>query len=100
MDLLTLEGMVEDIIFRNEVNTYTVATLNTSDGKATIVGYVPFINIGETMKVEGDWIYHPTYGEQLQISSISLVVPSTVNGIEKYLSSGLIPYIGPKTAKK
>ena len=100
MDLLTLEGMVEDIIFRNETNTYTVATLNTSDGNATIVGYVPFINIGETMKVEGDWIYHPTYGEQLEISSISLVVPSTVNGIEKYLSSGLIPYIGPKTAKK
>lgn len=54
MDLLTLEGMVEDIIFRNETNTYTVATLNTSDGNATIVGYVPFINIGETMKVEGD----------------------------------------------
>lgn len=100
MDLLTLEGMVEDIVFRNETNTYTVATLDTSDGKATIVGYVPFINIGETMKVEGDWIYHPIYGEQLEISTVSIIVPSTVNGIEKYLSSGLIPYIGPKTAKK
>ena len=46
--MLTLEGMVEEIIFRNELNSYTVATLDTSDGKATIVGYIPFINIGET----------------------------------------------------
>lgn len=98
--MLTLEGTVEDIIFRNELNTYTVASINTSDGKATIVGYIPFINIGETVKVEGEWVYHPNYGEQLEISNISIVVPSTINGIEKYLSSGLIPHIGPKTAKK
>ena len=92
--------MVEDIIFRNENNLYTVATLNTQDGKATIVGYIPFINIGETIRAEGEWIYHPSYGEQLEISNVSLVVPSTLNGIEKYLSSGLIPHIGPKTAKR
>lgn len=92
--------MVEDIIFRNETNSYTVATLDTADGKATIVGYIPFINIGETIRAEGEWIYHKTYGEQLEISNVSLVVPSTLNGIEKYLSSGLIPYIGPKTAKR
>ncbi len=98
--MLTLEGMVEDIIFRNENNLYTVATLNTQDGKATIVGYIPFINIGETIRAEGEWIYHPSYGEQLEISNVSLVVPSTLNGIEKYLSSGLIPHIGPKTAKR
>ena len=98
--MLTLEGMVEDIIFRNESNSYTVATLDTTDGKATIVGYIPFINIGETLRAEGEWIYHPNYGEQLEISNVSIVVPSTLNGIEKYLSSGLIPYIGPKTAKR
>ena len=74
--------------------------LDTSDGNATIVGYIPYINIGETIKVEGEWIYHPTYGEQLEISNVSIVVPSTINGIEKYLSSGMIPHIGPKTAKK
>ena len=100
MALLTLEGMVEDIKFRNESNSYTVATLDTTDGKATIVGYIPFINIGDTLKVEGEWIYHPVYGEQLDISNAYTVVPSTINGIEKYLSSGLIPYIGPKTAKR
>lgn len=98
--MLTIEGVVEDIKFRNESNTYTVAILDTPDGKATIVGYIPIINIGETLKAEGEWVYHPSYGEQLEITSVSIVVPSTVNGIEKYLSSGLIPYIGPKTAKK
>ncbi len=98
--MLTLEGVVEDIIFRNETNLYTVAILDTQDGNATIVGYIPFINIGETIRAEGEWIYHPNYGEQLEISNVSLVVPSTLNGIEKYLSSGLIPHIGPKTAKK
>lgn len=92
--------MVEDIIYRNESNTYTVATLETTDGNATIVGYIPFINMGETLRVEGEWIYHSTYGEQLEIQNVSIVVPSTINGIEKYLSSGLIPYIGPKTAKR
>ena len=98
--MLKLEGVVEDIIFRNEVNSYTVAVLDTTDGKATVVGYAPFINIGETINVEGDWVYHPIYGEQLEFSNISLVVPTSINGIEKYLSSGLIPYIGPKTAKR
>lgn len=98
--LLTLEGTIEDIIFRNEVNSYTIARIDTSDGPATIVGHIPFIDLGETVKVEGEWIYHPTYGEQLEISTISIVVPSTRDGIEKYLASGLIPNIGPKTAKK
>lgn len=100
MVLLTLEGTIEDIIFRNDINTYTVAKLETKDGEATIVGYIPVINVGEAVKVEGKWIYHNTYGEQMEVSSVIPIVPSTVDGIEKYLASGIIPYIGPKTAKK
>lgn len=98
--MLILEGVIEEIRFRNEANGYTVAKLNTSDGPVTIVGNTPFINLEETVKVEGEWIYHPTYGEQLSFTSISTVVPSTLKGIENYLSSGLIPHIGPKTAKR
>ncbi|HLR34029.1 MAG TPA: ATP-dependent RecD-like DNA helicase [Tissierellales bacterium] len=98
--LLTIEGTVEEIIFRNESNGFTVALLETTDGVITIVGSVPILNMGETVKVEGEWIYHPNYGEQVQIKNISTVTPATLNGIEKYLSSGLIPQIGPKTAKK
>ncbi len=98
--MLVLEGVIEEIRFRNESNGYTVAKLNTSDGDITIVGNTPFISLEETVKVEGEWIYHPTYGEQLAFTSIFTVVPSTLKGIENYLSSGLIPHIGPKTAKK
>lgn len=98
--LITIEGTIEEVIFRNESNGYTVAILESTDDVATIVGYIPFVNIGETIKVEGEWMNHPNYGEQIKIENVSTVVPATLNGIEKYLSSGLIPYIGPKTAKK
>jgi len=97
--LLKLEGTIEDIIFRNESNGYTVAKLNTSDGLVTIVGNVALINLEELVEVEGDWVYHNTFGEQLNFSSIKTIVPSTLKGIENYLASGLLPYVGPKTAK-
>ncbi|WP_077369554.1 SF1B family DNA helicase RecD2 [Anaerosalibacter sp. Marseille-P3206] len=98
--MISIEGTIEEVIFRNETNGYTVAILESTDDVVTIVGYIPFVNIGETIKVEGEWMNHPNYGEQIKIENISTVVPATLNGIEKYLSSGLIPYIGPKTAKK
>lgn len=98
--MLSIEGVIEDVIFRNESNGYTVAKLNTSDGLVTIVGNAAIINLEESVRVEGEWIYHPTYGEQLTFTSIETLVPSTLKGIESYLSSGLIPHIGPKTAKK
>lgn len=97
---MLLEGVIEEVRFRNESNGYTVAKLNTSDGPITIVGNTHFINLEETVKVEGEWIYHPTYGEQLSFTTLEVVVPSTLKGIENYLSSGLIPHIGPKTAKR
>lgn len=97
--MLKLEGTIEDIIFRNESNGYTVAKLNTSDGLVTIVGNVALINLEELVEVEGDWVYHNTFGEQLNFSSIKTIVPSTLKGIENYLASGLLPYVGPKTAK-
>lgn len=97
---MILQGTIEEIRFRNESNGYTIAQLNTSDGLVTIVGNAAIINLEESVEVEGDWIYHDTYGEQLSFSSIKTLVPSTLRGIENYLASGLIPHIGPKTAKK
>ena len=98
--MLIIEGTIEDIVFRNESNGYTVAKLNTSDGEVTIVGNAAIINLGEAVKVQGDWIYHPTYGEQLNFKTMETLVPSSLKGIESYLSSGLIPHVGPKTAKR
>jgi len=100
MKLVAVVGTVAEIIYRNEKNGYTVLSLETDNDLITIVGYMPVINMGETIKVEGEWTFHSIYGEQLKISNISTVVPSTLNGIEKYLSSGLIPNMGVKTAKK
>lgn len=97
---MVIEGVIEEIKFRNETNGYTVGRLSTSDGEITIVGYAAFINLEETVSLEGEWIYHNRYGEQFSFSSINTVVPSSIKGIENYLSSGLIPNIGPKTAKK
>lgn len=97
--LLVVEGIIEDIIFRNEDNGYTVAKLNTSDGLITIVGNAAIINIDEMVEVEGEWIYHRTFGEQIEFTSIKTTAPSSLKGIENYLSSGLLPHVGPKTAK-
>jgi exodeoxyribonuclease V alpha subunit len=97
---VVIEGVIEEIKFRNESNGYTVGKLITSDGDITIVGYAAIINIDETVSLEGEIIYHKKYGEQFSFSSIHTVTPSTLKGIENYLSSGLIPNIGPKTAKK
>ena len=97
--MLTIEGVIEDIIFRNEENGYTVAKLSSSDGSVTIVGNAAFINIDEMVEVTGEWIYHDKFGEQLQFETIKTTIPSTLKGIEKYLASGILPYVGPKTAK-
>lgn len=91
---------MEEIIFKNESNGYTVAILEAEEDSITIVGYTPFVKVGETIRVVGDFVYHPNYGEQIEIENISTITPATLNGIEKYLSSGLIPYVGEKTAKR
>ncbi len=97
---MVIEGVIEEIKFRNESNGYTVGRLNTSDGDITVVGYAAIVNVDETVSLEGEFVYHNKYGEQFNFSSIHIIVPSTLKGIENYLSSGLIPNIGPKTAKK
>ena len=97
---MVIEGVIEEIKFRNETNGYTVGRLSTSDGEITIVGYAAFVKLEETVSLEGELIYHNRYGEQFSFTSINTVVPSTLKGIENYLASGLIPNIGPKTAKK
>ncbi|MDW2003777.1 helix-hairpin-helix domain-containing protein, partial [Vibrio sp. 2304] len=95
-----IEGTVEDIIFRNEENGYTVARLVTSDGPVTFVGKTYFIKKDQFVELEGEWIYHDKFGEQFQFTNIKEKLPSTINGIESYLASGLIPHIGKATARK
>ncbi|MDI6617522.1 MAG: ATP-dependent RecD-like DNA helicase [Clostridiales bacterium] len=98
--MFEFEGTIDTIIYTNESNGYTVAKLKNKDQMVTIVGYLPLINEGENIKVGGEWVRHPEYGQQLKVESYSEIVPTSENGIQKYLSSGLIHGIGPVTAKK
>ena len=102
----TLDGSVENIVFRNEDNHYTVARfrLNDSgrlfrDDLMTIVGMLPGVHVGELLSVEGEWEKDPKYGRQLHVTNFVQRLPASVEGITRYLGSGLIKGIGPKKAQ-
>lgn len=94
------EGRVIDIIFQNEENGYTVAEVESNKDIFTIVGVIPYINIGINLKLQGEWVIHPQFGQQFKVDFSEEIMPDTAAGIEKYLSSGFIKGIGPSTAKK
>jgi len=99
----TLEGTIERITFHAEDTGYTVAKLRAKKAgpePVTIVGTVAEIHPGEAVRLEGHWTTHPQYGRQFRIVGYKTVYPSTVEGIRKYLGSGLIKGIGPVTAKR
>ncbi len=98
--MLEIEGMITDIIFRNEENGYTVSKFETDDGEITVVGILPATELNKNFTLKGEIVYHDRYGEQFKIYTASISMPKTKSGIIKYLSSGLIPHIGEKTAQK
>ena len=100
MDFVEIEGTIEDIIYKNESNGYTVCELRGEKDTVTAVGYMPFVNAGETLKVSGKWVTHPDYGEQLKVELYEKVLPQTVDAIAKYLASGIVKGVGPATAEK
>ena len=95
-----LEGFIEDIKFKSEETGYTVAKLNYKNTSINIVGIMPFISEGQHVKLSGEWKVHQKFGEQFNVSEFEEIVPTSIEGIEKYLSSGIIRGIGPVTAKK
>jgi len=95
-----IKGEVQDIIYKNEINSYTIATFKTSEEETTVVGYLPFINSGDTLKVNGVFIEHQEYGRQFKIETFEKIMPQTLDALERYLANGTIKGIGPATAKK
>lgn len=95
-----LEGFIEDIKFKSEETGYTVAKLNYKNTSINVVGIMPFISEGQHVKLSGEWKVHQKFGEQFNVSEFEEIVPTSIEGIEKYLSSGIIRGIGPVTAKK
>lgn len=97
-----LVGYVERITFQNNENGYTVAHLQQPNKKdlVCIVGTMPNLRPGETVRCDGEWKMHLLHGRQFEVASYELERPSDLAGILKYLSSGLIRGIGPKFAEK
>ena len=95
-----LQGMVSDIVFKNEENGYTIASLANENDEITIVGCMPTLSVGESIEIEGKWVNHKIYGSQFEVKSFMPVTPSSLEGIYVYLSSGMIHGIGEKMAKR
>ena len=97
---MKLIGQIDEIIFQNEVNSYTIATLETEEELFTIVGYLPFVQVGDSIEAEGKIVIHQEYGEQFKVDTFEKIMPQTLDALEKYLANGIIKGIGPATAKK
>ena len=93
-------GEIRDIIYKNEINSYTIAEFETDDEATTIVGYLPFINTGDTIKAIGKFVEHKEYGRQFKVDTFEKMMPQTLSAIEKYLGNGNIKGIGEALAKR
>ncbi|MFE8946445.1 ATP-dependent RecD-like DNA helicase [Streptomyces sp. NPDC007856] len=101
--LATLEGVLERITYANEENGYTVARVDTGRGGGdllTVVGALLGAQVGESLRMEGRWGSHPQYGKQFHVENYTTVLPATVQGIRRYLGSGLVKGIGPVFADR
>ncbi len=98
----TLEGTLERITFHSESDGYTVARL-IPRGKTylvTVVGKLLGVKVGETLELQGRWVNHAQHGRQFEVTGFRTILPATVEGIRRYLGSGLIKGIGPVTARR
>ena len=95
-----LKGYVDHIRFRNEDNGYTVLSLDVDGDEETVVGSFPFLNDGEYISLEGDYVDHPVHGPQFQMRTYEIVAPDDIDSMERYLGSGAIKGVGPALAKR
>ncbi|MFD5032133.1 ATP-dependent RecD-like DNA helicase [Streptomyces sp. NPDC058405] len=97
-----LEAVLERITYANEENGYTVARVDTGRGAdlLTVVGSLLGAQPGESLRMEGRWASHPQYGKQFTVENYTTVLPATIQGIRRYLGSGLIKGIGPRIADR
>src|SRR5574344_371682 len=94
-----VSGQIESVVFRNEENGYTVAKIFCNGEFLTCVGKFPSANLGERVEIEGTLVKNEKYGEQISVQNVKILPPNSIDGIKKYLSSGLIKGIGEVTAK-
>ena len=99
---VTVEGTVENVIFHNEENGYTVLllTVEGEEEPVTVVGCIPCAAAGEGMTVTGVWSVHPVHGSQLTAESVERRMPEREEDMIAYLSSGILKGVGPATAQR
>jgi exodeoxyribonuclease V alpha subunit len=110
--MTTLTGSVERLTYTNPDNGYTVLRLRPDlepgeslpgirlDGLLTVVGNLPEVAVGEQLRLEGDFTTHPKHGLQFKVTGLEKLKPVTLEGIERYLGSGMIKGIGPEMAHR
>ncbi|MFD8703908.1 ATP-dependent RecD-like DNA helicase [Kitasatospora sp. NPDC059648] len=101
--LAQVDGVLERITYANEETGYTVARVDTGRGGndlLTVVGALLGAQVGESLRLHGRWGSHPQYGRQFMVENYTTVLPATVQGIQRYLGSGLIKGIGPRFAER
>ncbi|MBQ1230015.1 MAG: ATP-dependent RecD-like DNA helicase [Clostridia bacterium] len=98
---IMLTGSIEHVIYSNEENGYAICDLGTEDGDiVTITGLLPYVGEGDVVKVYGKWVHNPKYGRQFKVEQSEKQLPADRAAILRYLSSGAIKGVGPKTAKR
>ena len=102
----TLSGAVERVTYYNEETNYCVLRLRPAQLRLggeeliTVVGTMPEVQPGESLRLEGEWTSHPRFGRQFKAETVTQVRPTTVEAIRRYLGSGLVKGIGPVTARR
>lgn len=98
----SLDGIVEQVTFYAEDSGYSVFQLKVQHSKEplTVVGELPAVFAGESVRLSGQWLQHPKYGQQFRAHSCEKLLPASINGLQRYLGSGLIKGVGPVTARR
>ncbi len=98
---ITISGVVENIVYRNDDSGYTVCDVEADDGDfVTAVGIMPHVDEGEAVRLYGQWTTHANFGRQFRVESAEVCLPVGAVEIQRYLSSGAIQGVGPVTAKR
>lgn len=100
MEEIKIVGVVTEIIYQNPDNSYTVCEIESEEeGIFAATGYMPYLNVGETVALTGAWVEHSDYGEQFKTESYETLLPTDEESILRYLSSGIVAGVGVATAK-
>ena len=99
--LIKLSGSIEHVIYSNDENGFAICDLGTdTDDLVTVTGILPYIGEGDVVTVYGRWVHNPKYGRQFKVEQFEKQLPADRASILRYLSSGTIKGIGPKTAQR